>query len=158
MFLRFPFFCRCYHSGIGSWLREGAGSHGCGSLLPGCAGIRGSVSLGAPTAAQDSRAVCNILPDHTDPGMGIKLISKRQEKQPAGQPELSLPESLQIILASTSQREKQVPYASVTVPQCSKTAQVRSNANSVLMRTKAPPVGKDHILRDAKGPLHFQIW
>lgn len=113
MVLRFPFFCRCYHSGISSWLREGAGSHGCGSLLPGCAWIRGSVSLGVPAAAQDSRAVCNILPDHTDPGMGIKLISKRQEKQPAGQPELSLPGSLQIILASTSLREKQVPYASV---------------------------------------------
>lgn len=30
------------------------------------------------------------------------LISKRQEKQPAGQPELSLPGTLQIILVSTS--------------------------------------------------------
>lgn len=106
-------------------------------------------------AAWDSWAVCKILPDHTDPGMGNKLISKRQEKQPAGQPELSLPGSLQSILASTSQREKQVPYASRTLPQCSKTAQVRSNANSVLVTTKAPPVGKGHILRDAKGPLHF---
>lgn len=72
--------------------------------------------------------------------MGIKLISKRQEKQPAGQPELSLPGSLQIILASTSKGEKQAPYANMTVPQCCKTAQVRSNVNSVLMRTKASPV------------------
>lgn len=54
------------------------------------------------TAAQDSKAVHKTLLDHTDPGMGIKLISNRQEKQPAGQPELSLPGSLQIILASTS--------------------------------------------------------
>lgn len=43
----------------------------------------------------------------------------------------------------------------LTVPQCSKTAQVRSSANSVLVRTKAPPAGNGHILRDAKGPLHF---
>lgn len=99
-----------------------------------------------------------ILTDHTGPGMGIKLISKRQEKQPAGQPELSLPGCLQIILVSTSQREKQVPYASVTVPQCSKTAQVRSNVNSVSVRTKALPAGNGHILRDAKGPLHFKRW
>lgn len=90
--------------------------------------------------------------------MGIKLISKRQQKQPAGQPELSLPGSLQIILASTSQREKQVPYANMTVPQCSKTARVRSNLNSVLVRTKGPPVENGQILRDAECPLHFKRW
>lgn len=126
--------------------------------------IRGSVSLGRQqstallTAAQDSRAAHKSLTDHTNPGMGIKLTSKRQEKQPAGQPELSLPGSLQIILASTSQREKQVPYASVTVPQCSKTAQVRSNVYIILVRIRAPPVRIGQILRDAECPLHFTRW
>lgn len=112
MFLRFPFFSRCYHSGIGSWLREGQAAMAVGAS---CQDVLGSEGrwLWELHAAQDSRAVLKILPDHTDPGMGNKLISKRQEKQPAGQPELSLPGSLQIILASTSQREKQVPYASI---------------------------------------------
>lgn len=106
VFFRFPFFCRCSYSGMSSWLRDGAGSHGSGGLLPGCAvDQRVSVSGNAAqhhAAAQDSKAEHKILPDHTDPGVGIKLISKRQEKQPAGQPELSLPGSLQIILAYTS--------------------------------------------------------
>lgn len=52
-----------------------------------------------------SQPVQNALLDHTDPGMGIKLISKGQEKQPAGQPKLFLPGSLQIILASISKEK-----------------------------------------------------
>jgi len=110
MFLWFPFFCRCSRSGISSWLGAAAGSHpptqGTGARA--AVRPRGSVSLcrhGAPC--------CLLLPstatlqqkglrDHTGPGTGINVISKGEEKQPAGQPELLLTGSLQIILASIS--------------------------------------------------------
>lgn len=43
-----------------------------------------------------------VLLDHTDPGMGIKIFSKGQEKQHAGEPELFQMGTLENILAYNS--------------------------------------------------------
>lgn len=79
---------------LNSGLETGAGSHVSRKLLPGlrwgsesrCLCERNK-ALCSPLLPDTANLLQKVLREHTDPGMGFKIISKGQEKKSAGQPE-----------------------------------------------------------------------